>query len=367
VTPASGRAEVVEVPDDCDEFNEFAMLARWGDGLPLVPPTPERVERMVAVDGRAPDTSIARIPPLWGDAAVETIAVNAVMAGCKPEYFPFVVTAIAAAAKPEVNLLAAQATTHPCTIMVMLNGPLAQQVGANCGAGAFGSGNRPNATIGRAVRLALQNIGAAYAGDADRSTLGSPAKYSFCFAENEVESPWPPFHVDRGFAPEDSTVTVCAAEPPHNIEDHISIEPEALVGTLAYSIANIGSNNAYFANADLFVGVCPEHARVLDRSGWSKQDLQRQLFATARIPYSRLRDRGSFGIAPSARFAEASNDELDVPMTDTPEDFNIFCIGGPGLHSCWIPTLAAGNSRSATVLVTTANGEPARDLRDFAP
>ena len=366
MTPALGRADVVDVPDDLDEFNEFAMQARWGDGLPLVPPTPERVERMAAVDGRAPDITIARIPPLWGDATVETVAVNAVMAGCRPEYFPFVVAAVAAAAKTEVNLLAAQATTHPCTLMVMLNGPLVRQIDANCGAGAFGSGNRPNATIGRAVRLALQNIGAAYAGDADRSTLGSPAKYSFCFAENEAESPWSPFHVDRGFALEDSTVTVCATEPPHNIEDHISTEPEALVGTLAYSIADIGSNNAYFGNADLFVGVCPEHARVLDRHGWTKQDLQQALFEQARIPYRHLLDRGSYGIAPSAKFAEASDGELDVPMADAPDDFNIFCIGGAGLHSCWIPTLAAGNARSATVLVTTANGEPARDLRDFA-
>jgi hypothetical protein len=357
-------AETVEVPDDLDEFNEFAVEHRWSDGLPLVPATRERVERLLERYDRPRNEVIAQIPPRWADATIERLAVNAVMAGCLPDYLPFVVTAIQAAAHPAVNLFGAQGTTHPSAMLVMLNGPLAVEAGANGGSGAFGPGTRANATIGRAVRLALQNIGGAYHGDTDLSTLGSPAKYTYCFAENEAESPWPPFHVDRGFSPEASTVTVCVAEPPHNVSEHVATDPRKLLGTVAYTMSVPGANNAYGNDMESFVGFCPDHARILGRHGFTRRDIQEYFFSAARIPWHVWVDRGAYGAATNAKFVDALDEGMPVPIADRPEDFNVFCIGGPGLHSCWIPTFGMG--RSNTCAVALADGTPAERLGDFS-
>lgn len=351
-----------DVPDDLDEFNAFALIERWSDGLPLVPPTSERVERMLGYWDR-PTGSLGLVPPRWAEADPWRVAANAVMAGCLPEYFPVVATAVAAACDPSLNLHGALATTHPNGIMVMLNGPIGREIGVNSGSGAFGAGSRANATIGRAVRLVCQNIGGSYFGDTDRSTLGSPVKYSFCFAENEDASPWPPYHVHQGFLPNESTVTVCPTEPPHNISDHISTDPKGLLGVFAQVIADLGGNNPYMRDAELFVGICPEHMQILDRKGWTRADVQTFLFVAAGVPHEVWRDRGEHGVHPIAKFKEGLSDGMLVPMVDCPSDFRVICVGGAGLHSCWIPTFAVG--RSVTRRIDIADGTAATTVNDF--
>ena len=175
---------------------------------------------------REPDVELGVMPPRNGIVSVEAIAVNAVMAGCRPEHLPVVLTAVEAALVPDFNLFAVQSTTHPCSPLIIVNGPVAAELGVNSRYGAFGPGHRANATIGRAVRLCLLNIGGAAPGVLDRSTQGQPSKYSFCIAENEAESPWEPLHVERGFEPGHSTVTVVGCENPHNINDHVSTDAE---------------------------------------------------------------------------------------------------------------------------------------------
>jgi hypothetical protein len=364
---AAGSAtneELLDAPDDIDEFNVWAEQQGWSDGLPLIPPSPERVARALRFTDREPDQVLGMVPPRWADATVEKITANAVMAGCRPEFLPIVIAAVEALLLPSVNLFGQQATTHPCSSMVMVNGPLARQVGIHSGSGLFGPGFAANASIGRAVRLVLRNIGGALPGEGDRSTQGGPAKFTFCFAENEEESPFPPFHTERGFAADDSTVTVASAESPHNIEDHVSSEPAALMGTIAYSIANIGGNNAYIRDSDFFVGLCPEHARILANHGWRRKDVQEFIFEQARIPYSRWRGRGLDGVVPQRHYMQAGGPDLMIPMCGTPDDVLVMVVGGPGLHSCWIPTWA-NNSRAATHLIRHADGKPARNIQDF--
>jgi hypothetical protein len=357
--------ELLDAPEDIDEFNLWSQANGWSDGLPLIPPTPERVARMLRFTDREPDNVLGMVPPLWADASVEKVAVNAVMAGCRPDVLAIVIAAIEALLVPEANLFGQQATTHPCSSMVMVNGPLARQVGIHSGAGLFGPGFSANATIGRAVRLVLRNVGGAHPGAGDRSTQGSPGKFTFCFAENEDESPFPPFHAERGFASIDSTVTVASAESPHNIEDHVSSDPAGLMGTIAYSIANLGGNNAYIRDSDFFVGLCPEHARILGTHGWNRRDVQEFIFEKARIPYERWRSRGLDGVIPQPRYMQAADPDLMVPMCGKAEDVQVIVVGGPGLHSCWIPTWA-NNCRSVTQLITHADGRPARQIADFS-
>ena len=214
------ESEHIELIDDYDAVQNLYLERGWSDGLPITPPTPERVAAMLAASNLEPQQVVAQLPPNWGDATVERLAVNAVMAGCLPDYLPVIVAGVSAMSDPAFNLYAVQATTHSCAPLFIVNGPIRAQLGLNSGSGAYGPGWRANAAIGRAVRLALLNIGGGYPGIGDMSTQGAPSKYTYCVAENEEANPWTPLHVERGFAPEQSTVTVLAGEPPHNINDH---------------------------------------------------------------------------------------------------------------------------------------------------
>src|SRR5205085_12519777 len=190
----------VHVPDDLDELQEVAMARGWSDGLPVLPPTASRVARMVTGTGLARDAVVvASLAPAMRPATVELIAINAAMAGAAPEHMPVILAALRAAADPAFNLNAIQTTTHPCTPLLIVNGPIAQRLGISGGANALGNGYRANAVIGRAVRLVLQNVGGARAGETDRATLGHSGKFTYCLAENEAESPWESLHVERGF------------------------------------------------------------------------------------------------------------------------------------------------------------------------
>lgn len=340
-----------EFVDDA-EFHEFADAQSWSDGLPVIPPTPERVAAMLDGGGRKAEEIIGAIPPSFSPATVAMIAANAVMAGCRPEFFPVVISAVEAAVQPEFGLFSTLATTHPCGILVLVSGELATRLEINSAGGCMGPGFRANATIGRAVRLAMQNIGGSYPQVSDMATHGSPAKFTFCFAENAESNPWEPFHVAQGFPPGTSTVTVAAAEGPHNLNDHVSLKPEGLLLTFAHTIAVMGTNHAYVRDSDYFVVLCPEHAGVLSRADWTRADVQRFLFERARIPYGLWRQGGMFGMIPQPRYLDAADDELMLPLTIEPEDIRIVVAGGGGRHSVFIPTQAAVG-KSVTVEIGT--------------
>jgi hypothetical protein len=206
--PEIDRAPTFEADDDLDAINRLYRERRWSDGLPIVPPTRDRVERMLQSTSRARYDVVARIAPGYGAATVERIAINAVMAGCDPAYLPVLIAACEAVAEPQFNLQGIQATTNPVAVWLVLNGPIARKLDVNAGLNCIGQGTWANATLGRAMRLVLQNIGGALPGDMDRATQGQPGKYTFCCAENEGESPWDPLHVERGFEREASTVAL---------------------------------------------------------------------------------------------------------------------------------------------------------------
>ncbi len=339
-------AELVHLADDSQEaFDNHLESMGWSDGLPMVAPTRPRVEAMQAAVDRQSTDELGVMPPRQGVATIESVAINSVMAGCKPEYFPVVVAAIEATLQPEFNLFAVQATTHPCSPFLVVNGPIADQIGLNGRYGAFGPGVRANATIGRAVRLCLLNIGGASPGILDRSTQGQPSKYAFCVAENEAESPWEPLHVEHGFDPDQSTVTVVGCENPHNINDHVSTEPEGVLVTMAGSLANMGSNNAYLHGGPV-LAFGPEHAAVVASGGLSKDDVRQYMFENARVS-RQVWERGGMAKMIDDPFAGID----PVPIIADPSDLIIIVVGGFGRHSSWLPTF--GDSTKA---VTRAIG-----------
>jgi hypothetical protein len=310
------------------------------------------------------DEPVVKIPPRYGAATPIRVAANAVMAGCKPEHFPLVLLALEAMAEEPYNLYGTQATTHPCTPMLIFNGPIAKELGINSGHNAMGNYFRPNAVIGRAVRLALVNIGAAIPGIGDMATHGTPAKFTFCVAENEAASPWEPLHVELGFPKDATTVTVVAGEGPHNINDHESLTPEGILTMAAGTIATTGSNNAYYAGQPV-LAFGPEHAATVASGGMSKADIKRWLFDHATIPLSKFSEEGierRFRRKQADEFANASLDTL-IHMWKTPEDLIVIITGGAGKHSAYIPTF--GNTRAVTRALKRVDGELVRTVQEL--
>jgi hypothetical protein len=339
---AAARPAEISAPDDLDAFQEFAVAGDWSDGMAVLPPTAARVARLLA--GRTPDDVVATLAPLDGVATMEIIAVNAALAGAGPEHMPVIVAAVRALARPQFNLNAVQTTTHPCTPLIIVNGPVAQRLGIAAGANALGNGHRANAVIGRAVRLVLQNVGGARPGREDRATLGHPGKFAYCLAENEAASPWAPLHVERGFLASQSCVTVCGSEAPHNVNDHGSSTAEALVRALAGTAATTGSNNVYLGGEPLLI-LGPEHAATVAASGWSKNDLRRAVWEAARVPLSRFSEENlhRFRAITPERFADQPP-ETPVPICARAEDLMVIVAGGPGKHSSIVPTFGATRS-----------------------
>lgn len=323
-----------------EEAVEHCHAQGWTDGLPVMPPTKAAVSRMLTGTTRDPQEMIALIPPKWGRATVERIAANAVMAGCKPEYMPVVLAAVDALMDDRFNLHGVQCTTHVATPLLIVNGPLAHELGFHGGHNCFGQGFRANAAVGRAVRLIMSNIGGAQPGVLDKATFGHPGKFSYCTAENEASSPWEPYQVSRGFAPDESTVTVFAAEAPHNINNHGSNDPHSLLYTVAHTMATLGNNNIYLG-ADCLVVFGPEHAAILAREGWGRRHVQMFLYEQARRPIRELKVGGMYGADLRrnlwARWIDRSDENAMVPVVRQPEDIQIFVAGGAGRHSLFIP------------------------------
>jgi len=316
-----------------------------------VPPTPRNVQRMLSGTTRAPDELIGRVPPKGGRATVEKIAINAVMAGCKPAYLPVVITAVEALLDERCNTRGVQCSTHISTPLVIVNGPIAAELEINSGHNVFGQGWRANATIGRAVKLALVNLGGAIPGVTDKATFGHPGKFTYCIAENEAANPWEPLHVERGFARSDSTVTVFGAEAPHNINNHWSATPHGLLRTIADSMATLGSNHLYLGG-ESFVVLGPEHAAVLAQAGWSKHDVRIFLYDQARKPLTQVKIGGMYGPETQRnlwpRWLDQTNEAERVPIARRAEDIAILVAGGAGRHSVYLP---GWGSRSVTRLI----------------
>ena len=331
------RCSQLEIDGDADAVDAFYEDHGWSDGLPIVVATPERVERMVAASGRPPDEIVGLVPPRWGVATVETIAVNAVMAGCRPEYFPVLVAAVDAACDPQFNLHGVQATTHPVTPMIVVNGPIVERIELNSGAGVFGPGWRANATIGRALRLVLMNIGGGTPGTMDRATQGHPGKYTLCIAENEAGSPWEPLHVQRGFGKTQSVVTVFGAGSIINACDHTSQSAESMVNLLGGAMANTGLTQPFFGGPVVMV-LCPEHAEFLRRAGYSKAQARQALFERATLPRAPMNaSPGWLRLTHRHRPDQFADLSADFRVLEQPDDLWIVVAGGIGPHSSFIP------------------------------
>jgi hypothetical protein len=288
------RSRRVELGEQEDEV-ESAFERGWTDGLPVVPPTPERVARMLTGTKRDPDDIVAVVPPDLVEGTVEKVAINAVMAGCKPEYLPVVLTAVEAACTDEFNMHGLLATTYFSSPLVIVNGPITRAIGMNSGMNALGQGNRANATIGRALQLVVRNIGGGRPGEVDRATLGNPGKYTFCFAEDEAGSPWEPLHVERGLAEDASAVTLFAGDGVRGMVDQLSRTPESLARSLAGCLRAV-PHPKLGLGFEAVVVVSPEHGRVFRETGWSKGRVREEVLAHLQLDGDEV-VRGAGGIA----------------------------------------------------------------------
>ena len=311
------------------------------DGLPGVPPTRERVEQALAAVDRPADELVALVPPNYGRATVEKIAVNAVMAGCRPEYLPVVLAAVQAICDEAFDLHGVSATTNAPAPLLVINGPLRKTLDVNCGAGVFGPGWRANATIGRAVRLVCVNVGGAKPGVVSMSTLAHPGRYTYCIGEWEEQSPWEPLHVEHGFERGESTVAVLAADAPLGVYDHRSRTATDLLSTIAGSMAVI-MNHKMTHWGDTLLVLGPEHARTVADDGWDKTEVRRFLFERLQRPVRELvpgRDGGE-GLPEHVlrKFAHPERDDTRVPKFRAPEHIKIVVAGGTaGRFSAIVP------------------------------
>ena len=336
-----------------DAVNALFLDKAWGDGFPVVPPTPAAVERMLGGTRRAPQDVVSIMEPGFGIASVEKLAVNAVMAGCRPEHLPVLIAAVEALAEPDCILREMQVSTVPEAPLILVNGPIAKRIGVNAGATAMGPGaiNYANAVIGRALRLSLMNIGDCYPGEADINTMGLPTKFSMCIAENEEASPWSPYHVEQGLSPEDSAVTVVAVSGAASIVDVSSTTPESILDVAASALHFTGSapmgdwlrggkvnpatNKQVLAQHTLLVA--PDHARIMAQAGWDKADVRNYLHRTARLPVERMfrggdlkRDKlGNWFDRPDLQWLE-NHPDVDVPIAASPDSFIVAVAGGLG-------------------------------------
>lgn len=340
--------DLIDLEDATPEaMYELFEKQAWGDGLPLVPPTRERVDAMLDFATGDPDEVLATLLPRAGIVTRRIVAINAVLAGCPPEVFPVVLSAIRALARPEVNLRGVNATTHLVAPMIIVHGEIVARAGFNAGVGAFGPGNRANATVGRAVRLILLHVAGARPGFGDAATHGQPAKYTFCAAENLAECPWEGYAASRGVhAP--SAVTVHCGEGPHNVHDaEADGDPGLILDKLGSAMATLGVNNAPISQGEYFIVLGPEHAQSLAMRGLGRTDISSYLYERARIPAGVFRRH--FEELAWAQWMKTARDEDLLPMTAHPDHIRVLVAGGPGKHSLVVPSW--GMTKSATVPV----------------
>lgn len=316
------------------------------DGLPVVVPTPERVERLVLASGLDPGLVLGEMGPAMGVATVEKVAVAAVMAGCLPDYMPLVVAAVRAAADPAFDLRELQATTHCLAPLVIVNGPARRDCGpVASGFGALGPGHRANASVGRALRLCMINIGGGRPGVSDMALLGHPGKFTYCLAEDEEQSPFPPLHVSRGYRAEDSVVTLIGCEAPHSViysDDADDPEnAEKLLHVLSIGLANLATNHAVLCHGNAAVVLNPIHADVLAKANMNRETVARRLWELMHLPAA---DHDRYG----GGFRRPLETER-YPAFQSPDHLVILVAGGPGLYSMVMPSWGGGDHNNTAV------------------
>jgi hypothetical protein len=325
-------------PGELEDEAELCFARGWTDGLPVVPPTPARVLAMLEGTRRLPDEVVAVVPPDLVECTVEKVALNAVLAGCRPEYLPVVLTAVEAACSDAFNAHGILATTWFSGPVVIVNGPVAGHVGMNAAGNCLGQGNRANATIGRALQLVIRNVGGGRPGEVDRATLGTPGKFTCCFAEREHDSPWEPLATERaGLAPGTSALTLFAGGGVHGVADQQSRTPESLARTFA-AVLRVVFHPKLVLIADAILVVSPEHARVFRDAGWSKARLREELEALLTLPGREL-VRGAGGIAEGLPEAFAG---ADLPKFRPGGLLIVHAGGTAGMFSAVIGGWASG-------------------------
>jgi len=332
-----------EVKDPLEAI-EFYFQKGWTDGLPVVPPTEDRILEMLDYVKKAPEEVIGQIPARRRVITAEKVAINAIMAGCLPAYLPVILATVEALCDPAFSVHGPVASTAGMGILIIVNGPVAQDLKINAGENLFGPGWRANATIGRAIRLLLMNVCGAIPGVLDRSVLGHPGKYTYCIAENESESPWEPLHVERGFLKEMSAVTVFAGDAPHQVYNTLSRSPEGILTTLAEALGGLGRLNVN-GHGEFVIIIGYEHMRLIAKAGWTKADIRNFLSEKARRSIAEIKRCGRMPgeIAPE-------DEKTLSPLVESPEDILVVAAGGAaGSASAFIPGwIGVEHSRSVT-------------------
>jgi hypothetical protein len=329
-------ATLHEVPDDPLAAIDYCFEQGWTDGLPVVPPELGRVEAMLTMEGRPPETVVASHPATGLELTLQALAVNAVMAGCLPEYFPVLVAAFEAMERAPYNFHGSTASTGGSAPLLIVSGSVVDEIGMNAGVNLFGPGNRANATIGRAVRLTLMNVFRMIPGVSDKSTQGNPGKYTFCIGERADANPWPALAEELGYPEGVSSVTVFAGAGFCNVENHGANTPEALLETIADAMANYGC----ISLGQSVVVLSPEHARVVAKNGWSKERVQTYLFDHARRSVEGMQRVGKYVAGEHDRYAAG-----DCHRGLKPSDILITVGGGDaGGHSAFIPSWSRGRA-----------------------
>ncbi|MEL0111377.1 MAG: hypothetical protein VW835_06550 [Rickettsiales bacterium] len=350
------RVEVVRGVDPHAEASRLYDLRGWTDGLPIVPPTTGRVEEMLDFSPMSRDAVIGELDPLKGVASVEKIAVNAVMAGCRPDYFPIVLAVVQAIAEPEFNLRGVQTTDENVTPLILVNGPIAKQIGMNDGFGCLGPGWRANATIGRAIRLIMQNIGGGWPAVVAFAGLGQPGRYTLCFAENEAQSPWAPFHVDQGFDAAQNIVTVLRAESAINVTGGLE-EVASVMGSAASAFS-------WLHGGIVTAAISPATAAALAKDGVSKEEARRWLHENGRISAEALKSLWIYRNVGKAKewpaWAEAAIEAGAVPPVADPEKITLVVAGGdvPIAQQAYFPTWGYPDCRIMKEIALPSGWEP---------
>lgn len=325
------RTLEIEGDDLFRSVNKFFLKNQWGDGLPLVPPTEEMVEQMLAGTNLGPDHIVAMLEPKAGKATIEKIAINAVMAGCEPEYLPVVIAATKAIAEPAFNLKGIQSTTGAATPLIVVNGPIAKELNINSGTGCFGPGWQANATIGRALRLIMQNVGGALPAEIDKATFGQPGKYTFCIAENEADSPWDPLSMEMGFSGKMSTVTVMGIERSVRVSFFLAKSAKDIMK----SIANGMKNQHPLWEGEMLCILNPEAAHMIASEGYTKEDIREFIYSATAMPFSKFKTYSAVAMNQfnlPKKWFDLHLDEDMIPMFRRSDDILIMVAGGPGKH-----------------------------------
>jgi hypothetical protein len=343
--PVTARqAETMRAPED--ECARLFYDGNWTDGLPVTLPTRERVDAMLAGSSHAPEAIVGRLPPRGGVATVERVAINAVMAGCRPEYLPAILGVVEAIAHPDNNMGGWATTTGHNSPLIIMNGPVVDELGINYRTNALGTGRRANATIGRAINLIVRNIGGAIPGTTDMTTIGAAWEYTNCLAENESALPdgWQPLNVERRVT--GSAVTVKCINSQIDVFSHQSGDLRQVLDTIAAGIVGINSL-AILQGQGVVVALCPEVADLASKGRWSKQDVKQYVFEKSRQPLRTWKYLGDNMVASELMpECKTESDSYMMRMIPKPEDILVLVTGGPGRHSDWWP---GGHGLAVTV------------------